>query len=804
MKLYNEPGYAGTKYTNGGLHYLHAMHPSRIFFCMALLSSLLCRSQPPVQTVKGHVYDRSVRTPLPGATVELVGLERGAVADSLGRFRIPRVPVGRRTLRVSCAGYRPVLLSNLAVESGKELDLTVELDEVPVDQGEIRVFGRVSKTRPLNEMALVSGRMFSVEETRRFAAGLNDPSRIATGFAGVQSQGDANALVIRGNAPNGLLWRLEGVDIPNPNHFARVGTSGGAISILSAQLLANSDFLTGAFPAEYGNALSGVFDIRLRKGNRDRREHTLSVSTIGLDFATEGPLKKGYGGSYLVNYRYGFLTLMQKIGFDIGDAPTSFSDVSFHVSLPTRRAGTFGVFGFGGRSRQEEQPDRDSLGWVRNTARRSGWLDAAETGAVGLTHSLNLGRRTLLKSVLSRNGYAYRDQDVRLDRFNGPLAVTRDNRFREDNAVASVTLTHKPDPRHLLKAGVYATRRGFDLRQREWASSALRDKVRDDGATGLANAFLQWRWTPVERLSLIAGVHGQRFALNGSAVAEPRMALRWTDAKGRGYALGVGRHAQAQPLGNYFARVRVGNDTVQPNRGLGFSRADHLVFGYTYPLSRNWNFRAEAYLQRLHGIPVHALRASSFSLVNQDEDYAIEPLANRGRGRNVGVELTLERFWNDQLYFLGTLSLFDSRYRGSDGIWRDTRYNANAMSTFLAGREWQLKGRRTHTVAVDVKVMYGGGVRVTPIDLPRSIALRRQVLETERLYGDKLEPFSRTDLQGEWRVQYGRRTGALILGVQNLLGHRNPFRQYYDAGSQAIRYAYLLGRIPVFGYRMDL
>lgn len=771
----------------------------------AFLSVCTCTiAQPPVQTVKGSILERAIRTPLPGATIELVGQNRATVADSLGRFRLPSVPVGRRSLRISSAGYRAVVLSNLLVESGKELDLTIELEEVPVEQREILIRGRANKSKPLNEMALVSGRMFSVEETRRFATGLNDPSRMATSFAGVQSQGDANALVVRGNAPNGLLWRLEGVDIPNPNHFARVGTSGGAISILSAQLLANSDFLTAAFPAEYGNALSGVFDIRLRKGNRDRREHTLSASTIGLDLATEGPIQKGYGGSYLVNYRYGFLTLMQQIGFDIGDAPTSFSDLSFHVHLPTRKAGSFGIFGFGGKSRQEQLPDRDSLGWVRNTARRSGWLDAAETGALGLTHSLHLGKRTLLKSVLSLNGYAYQDKDMRLDRFNGPLVYTRSNWFQEDNQVASVTLTHKLDGRHLLKAGVYGTRKGFDLLQREWVANALRDKVRDAGRTGLAHAFLQWKWTPRERISLIAGMHGQRFAFNGTAVAEPRLAFRWMDGKGRSYSLGMGRHAQIQPLGNYFARVKLGNDSVQPNKGLSFSRADHYVFAYGYPLSPNWNFKAELYWQRLHGIPVHALRPSSFSMVNQDEDYAIEPLANNGTGRNKGIEMTLERFWNDQMYFLATLSLFDSRYRGSDGIWRNTRYNSNAMSTFLAGREWVLKGKRTHTLSIDLKVMYGGGIRVTPIDLPKSIALRRQVLEQGRLYEDKLEPFSRTDLQGEWRVQYGHRTGALIVGVQNLLGHRNPVWQYYDVGSQSIRYSYLMGRIPVAGYRVDL
>ena len=265
----------------------------------------------PVQTIRGIVLERSIGTPLPGATIALTSLGKTVTADSAGRFRLEGIAVGRQVLTVTYAGYRPVTLSNLLIESGKEAVLTIEMEEVAVKEREIVIKGRPDKSRPLNEMALVSGRMFSVEETRRFAAGLNDPSRIATGFAGVQSQGDANALIIRGNAPNGLLWRLEGVDVPNPNHFARVGTSGGAISILSAQLLANSDFYTGAFSSEYGNALAGVFDIRLRKGNREKREHTLSMSTIGLDAATEGYFKKGYGGSYLA-VSYTHLTLPTK------------------------------------------------------------------------------------------------------------------------------------------------------------------------------------------------------------------------------------------------------------------------------------------------------------------------------------------------------------------------------------------------------------------------------------------------------------------------------------------------------------
>jgi hypothetical protein len=776
---------------------------SRLLLLIFLWPVLVRAQQRPVQTVKGTVTERSIRTPLAGATVEIIGVGKKTVTDAAGGFRLGQVPVGRHTLQVTFKGFRTVTLPNLAVESGKELVLTVEMEEDVVSQQEILVQGRPNKTKPLNDMAAVSARMFSVEETRRFAAGLNDPSRIATAFAGVQSQGDANALVIRGNAPNGLLWRMEGVDIPNPNHFARVGTSGGAISILSAQLLANSDFMTGAFPAEYGNALSGVFDIRLRKGNKDKREHTLSVSTIGLDAATEGYFKKGYGGSYLVNYRYGFLTLMQKIGFDIGDAATSFQDLSFHVHLPTKKAGSFSIFGFGGISEQRQEVSRDSMEWVTGKAERSGWVDGARTGAVGVSHNLNIGRKTFLKTVYSLNGYSYREEDSRLDKFNGPLIVTRDNLFAGTDGILSITATHKWNSRHLLKAGVYSAGKHFDLRQREWVVNALRDKVRSRGDTRLTNFFAQWRWSPTNRLSVMGGLHGQRFALNGSSALEPRLGLRWMAGQGRSLSLGIGRHSQIQPLGNYFARIKVGPDSVEPNRDMGLSRADHYVIGYAHRFAEDWNIKAEAYYQWLHRIPISAARQSNFSMINQDDDYVIEPLANRGNGRNFGLELTLERFWNDQFYFLGTLSLYQSKYLPSDGVWRNTRYNSNSSFTLLVGKEWVLKGKRTSTFSVDLKIVSGGGLRATPIDLPKSIALKRTVLETWNLYGEKLPPYSRVDLQGEWRVQYGSRTGSLIIGVQNLLDHKNPYRQTYDPVTQSIRYSYLLGLIPVAGYKVD-
>jgi hypothetical protein len=416
------------------------------------------------QTVKGTVIDNAIRSPLHGANIVFLssqGKERIVISDSTVFLCLASIPVGRQSIRISFIGYKPVVLTNLLVESGKELVLTIEMEEAIATGKEVIVQSRSNKSRPLNELALVSARMFSVEETRRYAAGLNDPSRIATAFAGVSGNGDRNALIIRGNAPNGLLWRMEGVDIPNPNHFARVGTSGGGISILSAQLLANSDFMTAAFPAEYGNALSGVFDIHLRKGNKDKREHTFSVSTIGVDLATEGYFKKGSNSSYLINYRYGFLTLMQQLGFKISDAATTFQDLSFNIHLPTKKAGEFSFFGFGGLSQQKQTASNDSITWFTQPSKRSGRLDASNTGMLAIKHSIMLGRKTLLNTIYSINGTDYKEEDNRFDKFNTPLLVSRNNQFSENNAVLSMVATHKINKHHLFKLGAVYNRQWF-------------------------------------------------------------------------------------------------------------------------------------------------------------------------------------------------------------------------------------------------------------------------------------------------------------------------------------------------------
>ncbi|MBO9572946.1 MAG: Plug domain-containing protein, partial [Chitinophagaceae bacterium] len=269
------------------------------------------------------------------------------------------------------------------------------------DEKEVIVHGNSRRNRAINEMSIVSSRAFSVEETRRYAAAVNDPLRMATAFPGVVGTSDGqNNISIRGNAPTGLLWKMEGVDIPNPNHFSSPGGAGGGISILSAQLLANSDFVTGAFAAEYGNAVGGAFDLKLRKGNSDKRQYVLEAGLLGLNVAAEGPIAPFYKGSYLVNYRYSTLSLLGKMGMDVGTGNTDFQDLSYNIYIPTARLGSFTIFGFTGLSSQSENPEMDATKWESDFDRYSGKF-VSNTIVNGITHTAAFNNRMNLKSALS-------------------------------------------------------------------------------------------------------------------------------------------------------------------------------------------------------------------------------------------------------------------------------------------------------------------------------------------------------------------------------------------------------------------
>jgi len=482
------------------------MYKNTFFPVLLLLLSLTANAQTYTQTLKGTVLDKAVKAPLIGATVALISTDpqRGAMTDTDGRFRLSDVPVGKHTLRITYLGYKEAISANVTVNSGKETELVIELEEDFLQAKEVVIKAEIEKQKPLNELSTVSARTFSVEETQRFAAAVNDPARMAASFAGVAMSNDgSNFISVRGNSPNGLLWRMEGVDIPNPNHYSSVGTSGGGISILSAQLLTNSDFITGAFAAEYGNALSGVFDLKLRKGNSEKHEYTLQAGVLGLDAAAEGPFRLGkQTGSYLVNYRYSTLSVLSKMGVNIGDATTNFQDLSFNVWLPAGKAGVFTLFGMGGLSDQTQVGKADSLLWNDDEDLRYDYDFVANTGVVGATHSLILNDKTYLKTVVAASGTK---NGQRVDKLLDDYTMRReyDDDLAQTKLTLSSTLSHKFNTRHFIRAGGYVNFLGYNFKQHEFDDdeNRLEEQLNESGNGTSVNTFAQWQFRATERLT---------------------------------------------------------------------------------------------------------------------------------------------------------------------------------------------------------------------------------------------------------------------------------------------------------------
>ena len=774
-----------------------------------LAASASLYAQQPTQTVRGTVVDKVTQSPLPYVIVVVAGTDPATATnvDMNGSFRLTGIPVGKHTLKFILMGYKELVMPNIIVNSGKETVLNISMEEDIIASDVVEVTAKTDKSQSQNDMATVSARTFSVEETQKYAAAVNDPGRMATSFAGVvASGGDGNNRIsIRGNAPNGLLWRLEGVDIPNPNHFSQAGTSGGGISILSSQLLSNSDFFIGAFPSEYGNALSGVFDLRLRKGNNEKREHTLQAGFLGIDVSSEGPFSKGYGGSYLFNYRYSTLSLIGKLGVPLGDAVTVFQDFSFNVSLPTQKAGHFTVFGFGGLSSETHLAKTDSSKWETNWDRVKGKF-FANTGAAGITHSRMLGSKAYLKTVLlaSATGNGYKEEYLE-DSFR--YRATYKENYIQPRFTASSTLNYKHNAKHSLRAGIIAKQLGYDLEKSIYNDEldTLEQFLKSNGTTYTLQGFAQWNARFTEKLTVNYGLHSASLLLNNTHSIEPRAGIRYELNKQHVLSAGYGLHSQVQPLGIYFAQTKqLDNAYIQPNRDLGMSKSHHFVLGYDHLLNEYHRIKIETYYQSLFDIPVGADSASTLSAVNVDGDLITERLVETGKGRNYGVELTAERFLYKDLYYLLSVSLFDSKYKANDNVWRSTKYNGSYAMSFTGGKEIKLGEKWKHRVlGFNVKSQLTGGQRRTPVDVAASIEKGYTVTKDELAFTEKNAAYFRTDIRVSLQTNRKRSTSTLALDIQNVTNRKNIGGTYFNSEKAAVETWYQAPLIPVLSYKIE-
>jgi hypothetical protein len=756
-------------------------------------------AQAPTQTVRGTVFDRDARVPLPGANVVVLDTDPllGGTTDVEGRFVLARVPVGRQALRVSFVGYEPVVLPEVLVGTGREVVLEVGLRERVVEGEEVIVRPAAQDGRPLNDMAAVSARSFSVEETRRYAGAVDDPARLASAFAGVSTTGGVqeNALVVRGNAPKGVLWRLEGVEIPNPNHFAGLSVAGGGgLTLFSGQLLADSDFFTSAFPAEYGNALSAVFDVRFRAGNPATREHAAQVGLLGVEVASEGPFARGKPSTYLFNYRYSTLGLLMPLLPTEGGV--TYQDLAFKLAFPTRRLGRFEAWGLGGLDGQRLVENPDSTTWEYELWDRTRFDLDLGVGAAGLSHHLVLGPGTYLRTTAAATAQHTAWDQQRLD---DALVLRPDLALRGTTGrlVLGAALHHKFGPRHVSRTGVTAQRLFYDLDLQAAPEDGrpLEALVREDGSGLLLQAYTQSQLRTPGGLTFDLGVHAQHFTLTGGTALEPRAGVRWAVDDRQALSLGYGLHSQLEDLRLYLLRA----GGAQPNRDLGFTRAHHAVAGYERRLGEALRLRLEGYYQHLFDVPVIA--DGTFSLLNWRQDWTFAaPLVNEGAGRNAGVELTLERPLRDGFYYLLTASLFRARYRGGDGLWRPTRFDQGYALNALVGREFRV-GRRG-LFGANLRLVAVGGERRSPVDEAASRAREEVVYDEARAFAERAPALGLLDVTLTYRIDRSRYAEVWALQLKNALGTKDTVLDYNFAldAVEEVREGFPL---PVLSYKIE-
>lgn len=754
-------------------------------------------SQNGTGIIRGKIVDRETKQPLEGVSVQLIENSKGMYSDASGEFYFEKLSPGRYNLLFSLLGYQQGSIQSIEVSSGKEALIDFQLIESPIQLQEITIQAESDKSRATNELAFVSGRQFSVQESNKYAGGYSDPSRMAMSFAGVTSSGndDNNEIIIRGNSPKGLLWRLEGIEIPNPNHFGDgQGSTSGIISMINSSSLANSDFLTGAFPSEFGNALSGVFDLKFRRGNDRKHEFKALIGVVGMEVAAEGPLNKS-GASYRVNGRYSTLELLFKTGLvkiETDGFEPAFRDYNFTFELPTQKTGKFTLWGLGGEnfsdSDYETFKDRDEN----------------KVTSTGISHQLPIKKIGYIHTVIafSTNSHQYFRENI----INGNWVNTYDETHKEQALRYTTFFNHRISSQWKMRTGIIISRLGFELNEDIWNTGQKKiiNWINENGHTFSTQGYSQIKYTPNNYLQFSAGIHSLHFNLNKKTTFEPRLGMEIKTGEKSSINAGFGIHSRLEPISLYlYKRQTRTGQFIQPYKDLSPSIARHTVIGFNKRVSNHSRWVLEAYHQKLYQIPVDTSKKSFYSILNATSGIPGAILTNQGLGKNIGVEFTVEQFLYKNFYYLFTLSIFQSTYQTLDLKWRNTIFNNTFAGSAVLGKEFPIGKDKKHFLSYNIRYMLRGGNRYIPILLQESIKRKTTVLDNANAYEPRLPTFWRLDYGMAYKINKDRTTWTFRIDLQNATLRKNKIRERFDNQKLQIYYNYALPLIPILAFQVD-
>jgi hypothetical protein len=742
------------------------------------------------QTLRGIVVDRETQIPLPSVNIILPesSPQQGTISNENGYFRFEEVIIGRQTIQASYIGYKTQIIDNIVISSAKEKIIRIELDESVTAIDEVVIKATIKKDKPINKMATISARSFTVDETKRYPGSYGDPARMAANYAGVMSVRDnRNDIVIRGNSSTGLLWRLDGIEIPNPNHFAASGTTGGPITILNNNLLTNSDFLTGAFPAEYGNALAGVFDLKMRAGNNEKREYWAEFGYNGLEFGTEGPFSKNSNASYLIAYRYSLVDIIDLLGAEV--ETTQYQDLTFKLNFPMKK-GRLTFVGMGGKSyiemfdSNDDQKDWAFESWGEDLS------NGSDIGTLALSYVHFFGTKTRLQTAISLYGSKVTTQIDTISVGDPSPDIWAGEESSEVKASLTTHVNTKINSRNTFSYGLIADRYFVNFADSTMTEGQFEVFTDLSDEFNLFQLYTQFKHKFTNNIELYLGLHSQYLDMNNSFSLEPRMGFNWNLNEKNSFKIGYGLHSQTQLRIIYFTQTQLNNgDIVLSNKNLDFTKSNQIILGYDHLFSDVLRLKIETYYQYLYDVPVKEGQPE-YSVLNFGAEYFIErtdSLVNKGTGENYGIEFTA--------------SIYESNYKGYDGIKRNTAFNGNYAINVLGG--YEIPFRKNNAFSIGLRTTYAGGRPYIPYDVAETLNQGIEVLDWDNAYEIQQKDYFRINLRLGIKRNKPKYNVEIAMDLQYRTGYTSVYEYRIDPLTGKEYYNREMELYPMASYRIQ-
>ena len=752
-------------------------------FTLCISFILPLEAQEISQILRGRIIEVVSKTPIPNAVIIINDTKFSATANTEGVFQIEQVPVGRYRLTVSSVGFQPLILTDVLVESGKEtvLEIVLNTSNTALDTF---VYVAQSSDRSLTSFPSVS----LIEKLRfQYPATFADPARYASFAAGVATDNDqANNLSIRGISPNALQWYLEGAEIVNPNHLSNAGTlsdrasaNGGGVMILSAQLLENTTLYQGSMPPQYGNALAGALDMRLRKGNDSRHQNTVQLSLIGLDAATEGYFNKGKKASYLINYRYATVGLLSKLGVPLGDEAINYQDLSFNLNFPTQKMGEFSIFGVGGVSENIFKAKKPGE-WIADKDSQDISFKG-RMGALGLKHQVSLGKKMFWQSVFVASALDDKRNAIGYNRLEQPTKVeTIDNTHAKYFFKTEINsnLGGKPEQSRAFTEG------SFGLIVKEEAitnnliskiSSNTSNKVSDGNGVWLI-PYADLTGELSNKLNYKIGVRAVYFSFNEKFSLEPSAILNYKTNKNSFVQLNYSRQSQLIQPALYFAKNSNG---VYLNRNLDFVKSDNIGLSFNKNFKNAIRMNAEAFYQTYSNVYYNSDNSSSLL----DDLNSLTTISNSlGTAQSVGLALNSSQNLPTGLFWQANIAVFDAQWKDKSGVERNLTYNSRYTSNALLGKEWTRGSLRNKFFGISGRAVLRGGFYQN---------------------GVQVKDYFRTDLNVYFKRNRKKWQSTLQLDIQNVTNRENEWTTVFDRLQGRTIAKKQLGLIPNLAYKIE-